>query len=236
MKSNQIITFIMASLLVSGALAADSGNNTVYIDQTNADQSTVSITQTGSNNNVGDSNFTTGTPFVIDGNSMNLTVEQNGMNNSITGNFIGGNSTANILQDGNTNSTNLNMGNFGTSSGVYNLTVTGSSNNTNLNIGITKDASNYKYGATLTGSNNNLTSNINSKNTDNMFIVTGSTNTITTTQIGANGTFQTGGHNINSNIIGSNNSLTVLQDGTTNPNGISINVTGNSTTTNIIQQ
>lgn len=235
MKSNQVITFIMASLLVSGALAADSGNNTVYIDQTNADQSTVSITQTGSNNNVGDSNFVTGTPFVIDGNSMNLTIEQNGMNNSILGNFIGGNSTASILQDGNSNSNNLNMGNFGTSSGAYNLSVTGDNNNTNLNIGITRDSSNYKYGAVLTGGNNNLTSNVNSKNTDNMFIVTGGSNNITTTQIGAGGTIQSGGHNIKSSIIGSNNALTVLQDGTTNPNSISINVTGNSTTTNIIQ-
>jgi len=230
----KLITFVMALLLV-GSAVADSGGNSVYIDQTNADQSSVSITQTGSNNNFGESNFTTGAPFVIDGNSMNLTVNQNGMNNSITGNFIGGNSTASLTQDGNTNSTNLNMGNFGTSSGVYNLFVTGDSNNTNLNIGITKDASNYKYAAQLTGSNNNLTSNINSKNTDNMFLVTGSTNNITTTQIGSNGTIQTGGHNINSSIIGSNNALTVLQDGTTNPNSISVNVTGNSTTTNIIQ-
>jgi len=224
----------MALLLVGSAMA-DSGGNSVYIDQTNADRSSVSITQTGSNNNFGDSNFNTGAPFVIEGNSMNLTATQNGMNNSITGNFIGGNSTTTILQDGNTNNTNLNMGNFGTSTGVYNLSVTGDNNNTHLNIGTTRDASNYKYGAYLTGSTNNLTSNINSKNTDNMFLVTGSTNTITTTQIGANGTTLTGGHNIDSTIIGSSNTLSVLQDGVTNPNSIAIHVTGNSTTTNIIQ-
>jgi hypothetical protein len=230
----KLITFVMALLLV-GSAVADSGGNSVYIDQTNADQSTVSITQTGSNNNFGDSNMTTGTPFAIEGNSMILTVLQNGMNNSITGNFIGGNSTADLTQDGNTNTTNLNMGNFGTSSGAYKMFVSGDNNNTYFNIGITRDASNYKYAALLTGSNNNLTNNINSKNTDNMFVVTGSTNTITTTQIGSNGLVQTGGHNINSSIIGSNNALTVLQDGTTNPNSISVNVTGNSTTTNIIQ-
>jgi hypothetical protein len=154
----KLITIVMA-LLLAGSAVADSGGNSVYIDQTNADQSTVSITQTGSNNSFGETNFTTGAAFIIDGNSMNLTVNQNGMNNSITGNFIGGNSTASLTQDGNTNNTNLNMGNFGTSSGYFGLTITGDNNNTNLNIGITRDASNYKYAALLTGSNNNLTNN-----------------------------------------------------------------------------
>ena len=234
MKS-KLITFVMALLLSGGALAVDSGGNSVYIDQTNADQSSVSITQTGSNNNVGDSNFTTGTPFTIDGNSMNLTITQDGMNNSITGNFIGGNSTATIDQTGNSNSTNLNMGNMGTGSGTLGLTVNGDNNTTALNIGVTHDAGNYNYTATLTGGSNALTSNINSKNTTNIFTVTGDSNTVTTTQIGANGTTLTGGHNINASVIGSSNALTVLQNGSTNPNSVSVNVTGSGTTTNIIQ-
>ena len=87
----KLLTLVMGLLLVGSAMA-DSGGNSVYIDQTNADQSTVTITQTGANNTVGDSNTTTGTPFTIDGNSMNLTITQDGMNNSITGNFVGGNS------------------------------------------------------------------------------------------------------------------------------------------------
>ena len=118
----KLITFVMALLLSNFALA-DSGGNSVYIDQTNADQSTVSITQTGSNNNVGDSNVTTGTAFVIDGNSMNLNINQDGMNNSITGNFIGGNSNMTVDQTGNSNSSNFNMGNFGTNSGNKTLTI-----------------------------------------------------------------------------------------------------------------
>ena len=131
----KLITFVMALLLATGALA-DTGGNSVYIDQTNADQSSVTITQTGSNNNVGDSNTQTGTPFTIDGNSMNLTINQDGMNNSITGNFIGGNSTMSIDQTGNSNQTVLNMGNFGTGSGNYTLGVTGSSNQTTLNLSL----------------------------------------------------------------------------------------------------
>jgi hypothetical protein len=230
----KLITFVMALLLVGSAMA-DTGGNSVYIDQTNADQSTVSITQTGSNNNVGDSNMTTGTSFAIDGNSMSLTIDQNGMNNSITGNFIGGNSTANITQDGNTNTSVLNMGNMGTSSGVLDISAIGDNNTTTLNIGITNDSSSYNLSATLTGGSNTLTNNINSKNTTNAFTITGDSNTYTTTQIGANGTVLTGGHNITSSVIGDNNSLTVLQNGVTNPNSVTVNVTGSGTTTSITQ-
>ena len=67
------LTTIVMGLLLAGRALADGGNS-VYIDQTNADQSTVTITQTGSNNNVGDTNTTTGNPFAIDGNSMFLNI------------------------------------------------------------------------------------------------------------------------------------------------------------------
>lgn len=230
----KLFTFVMALLLATGALA-DTGGNSVYIDQTNADQSTVSITQTGSNNNVGDSNTQTGTPFVIDGNSMNLTINQDGMNNSITGNFIGGSSTMSIDQTGNSNQSVLNMGNMGTGSGNYTLNIGGSNNQSTLNIGTTHDAGNYNFSATFTGDSNIMTNTVNSKKTDNTFTVTGDSNTITTTQIGNNGATGSRGHNITSTVIGNSNTLSISQDGVTNPNSVTVNVTGNSTTTNITQ-
>lgn len=230
----KLITFVMALLLSIGAMA-DSGGNSVYIDQTNADQSTVSITQTGSNNNVGDSNISTGNPFVIDGNSMSLTINQNGMNNSITGNFIGGNSTMNLNQDGNSNTSVLNMGNMGTGSGQYSLDLLGNNNSTTLNIGTTHDAGNYNFSAVVTGDSNTMTNTINSKRTNNTFTVTGDSNAITTTQVGNNGTVNSTGHNITSSIIGSSNILNISQDGVTNPNSVTVNVTGSNTTTNITQ-
>jgi hypothetical protein len=232
------LAFVMGLLLASSALAADSGGNLVYIDQTNADNSSVSITQTGSNNQVGDLTLTS--PFLIDGNSMFLTINQDGMSNSILGNFIGGDSTMNILQSGNSNTTNFNMGNFGTNSGTLNLSVTGSNNSTALNIGTTNNSSNYKYDLTINGSNlggngNSVTSNINSTYTNNTILLTGSSNTLTTTQIGAGGTSLVDGHNIKANVIGSNNDMTILQNGTTNPNNVTVNVTGSNTTTAITQ-
>lgn len=230
----KLITLVMALLLATGALA-DSGGNSVYIDQTNADQSTVSITQTGSNNTVGDPTNIGSPAFVIDGNSMFLTINQDGMNNSIMGNFIGGNGTMNVNQTGNTNSTVFNMGSMGTGSGNFNLGIGGSNNASILNIGTTNDAGNYNFLATVTGDSNSLTNNINSKRTDNKFTVTGGSNAITTTQVGNNGTVSTAGHNITSSVIGSSNILNINQSGVTNPNSVTVNVTGSNTTTNITQ-
>jgi hypothetical protein len=231
MKS-KLITFVMG-LLLAVSVWADGGNS-VYIDQTNADQSSVTITQTGSNNNVGDSNTTTGNPFVIDGNSMNLTITQDGMNNSILGNFIGGSSDATISQIGNSNSTVLNYGNFGTSSGTLGISFTGSNNNSILNIGTLHNSSNYLYNLDVTGDHNSITSTINSAYTTNNFTIAGDSNTFTTTQTGF-GTLTGGGHNISANVIGDSNSISVLQDGNTIANSAVINLTGSNSAISITQ-
>ena len=221
--------------VINQSSVGDSGGNSVYIDQTNADNSTVNITQTGANNTVGDPN-NVGTPsFEIEGNSMLFTILQDGMNNAIRGNLIGGGATADITQTGNSNTTDLNMGSMGTGSGTLSLTFTGSNNESLLNIAALHDSSNYSYIATITGSNNILTSTINSKYTDNTFLVTGSYNEITTTQTGANGTNNVVGNNIAISNIGNNNTISVLQDGVTNPNSAIINLTGDNATVNVVQ-
>jgi len=231
MKS-KLITFVMG-LLLAVSVWADGGNS-VYIDQTNADQSTVTITQTGSNNNVGSTNTTTGDAFVIDGNSMNLTITQDGMNNSILGNFIGGNSTATISQLGNSNSTVLNYGNFGTSSGSLGISFTGSNNSSILNIGTLHNSSNYLYNLDVTGDHNSITSTINSAYTTNNFIIAGDHNTMTTTQTGF-GNLSGGGHNINTNVIGDSNTISVIQDGNTISNSAVINLTGSNSAISVTQ-
>jgi hypothetical protein len=221
--------------VINQSSVGDSGGNSVYIDQTNADNSTVNITQTGANNTVGDPN-NVGTPsFEIEGNSMLFTILQDGMNNAIRGNLIGGGATADITQTGNSNTTDLNMGSMGTGSGTLSLTFTGSNNESLLNIAALHDSSNYSYIAAITGSNNILTSTINSKYTDNTFLVTGSYNEITTTQTGANGTNNVVGNNIAISNIGNNNTISVLQDGVTNPNSAIVNLTGDNATVNVVQ-
>lgn len=232
MKS-KLITFVMGLLLAVGALAADSGGNSVYLDQTGADTSSVSITQTGSNNVLGGD--ITGGAFAIDGGGVTFTATQNGMGNAIYGNFIGAYSTGTISQDGNSNTTTLTMGNLGTDNGLLSISMAGNSNTNTLNIGGTHNASNYNYSLSITGDSNTVTSTVNSKNTYNSITLAGNSNTVTTTQIGADGTALTGGHSLTLNTIGSGNTITTLQNGTTTPNTAIINVTGNNSSVAVTQ-
>jgi hypothetical protein len=230
-----VLLGIMSLLLASTAYAQSSGNNSVYIDQTNADNSVTLITQTGSGNTIGDRNDMITPAFAIEGNSMILTISQDGMNNQIIGNFIGGDSTATITQTGNTNYHKNNQGNFGTNSGVLTATQVGDNNNTEMNFATTNNAGNYNYMLLVTGSYNNVTSTMNSKYIVNNISITGDYNNFTTTQIGANGTSNTPGHQITSTIIGSNNAVVITQNGTTTPNMVTLNVTGSNTSTTITQ-
>lgn len=228
------------ALLLSNAYAVDSGGNSVYVDQTNADLSSLTITQTGSGNMIGDPASLIMPAFVIDGNSMILTMTQDGMNNTIIGNFIGGNGNGNITQIGNTNTTKLNMGNFGTGSGNLSKTMYGDNNYTELNIGTTANAGNYNYtlnigSGTQTSSSNSVISTINSKYTDNTITVLGNSNTITTAQSGADGTSLTRGHQLSLNVIGSSNTFSITQDGVTSPNVIAINHTGSNSSITVTQ-
>ena len=231
----KIMPFVVSLLLSTGAFAVDSGKNSVFIDQTNADNSSISITQTGYGNSVGDLTNLVVPQFKIDGNNMDMTVTQNGMNNIITGNFIGGASTATVSQIGSGNSLVLNQGNFGTAAGTMNLSFTGDNNATTFNMATLHDTSSYQYTLTVGGNQNNITSTMNSKYIQNSIAITGNGNTYTTTQTGVNGTPLVVGHNITSTIIGNNNTTSITQNGTTTPNTVTLNVTGNNTATTIIQ-
>jgi hypothetical protein len=236
------IVITMALTFIMGLVGAvDSGSNSVYIDQTNADLSTVTITQAGSGNAFGDPNDQIAPAFVVDGNNMQLTVSQDGMNNSIIGNFIGGDSVANIRQYGNTNATTLNMGNLGTNGGTLGIDINGDNNTTTLNIGTTGQADNYVYqlniGSTYsngistdnqsTSSYNTVVSNINSTNVDTKIAIAGNRNNITTTQSGASG------HKIELNVIGGYNAVSITQDGVTNANTAIVNITGSGVSGNL---
>lgn len=230
-----IISNVMSLLFVGSALANGGGNNSIYIDQTNADNSTVMITQTGSGNAVGDRSNLITPAFVIDGNAMNLTIVQDGMNNSIIGNFIGGDSAATITQTGSGNNLSLTQGNFGTNGGLLNITKTGDNNNVSLTMASTANTNNYNYSLTVAGNTNTVTSTMNSKYIMNTVSLTGNNNTITTNQSGANGTASMPGHKIELSVIGNLNAISITQNGTALPNIVTLNVAGNSTSTTIVQ-
>jgi len=233
--SSKLLTILVVALSSTAALAQSTASgNSVYIDQTNADNSTVSITQAGAGNIVGDPNSLTNPQFTIDGNAMNLTIMQDGMNNAIYGNFIGGDSTGNINQTGNSNTTRLNYGNLGSNGGTLGISINGDNNSTLLNIGQTGDASNYNYSLNIagagsgTGSGNTVVSSINSRNATQAIAITGNNNSVTTAQSGASG------HSINLNVIGGSNTVGITQDGAA-ANSAIVNVTGNSAIVNVTQ-
>ena len=228
------ITLLLIITTISSSMA-DSGGNSVYIDQTNADNSVVTITQTGSNNRVGDPDSSSAPAFQIDGNTILATIIQDGIDNALTGMIIGGDSTVNFTQTGNSNSSALNMGSMGTDTGTLTMDITGNSNTTIMNIGSTNNSSNYDYNLSMTGNNNTLTSNINSTFTVDTFTITGSNNAITTTQIGAGGSSTVDGHNIAVSNIGNFNTIEITQDGTTNPDSAIVNLTGDNATVSITQ-
>ena len=225
---------IMSLLFITNA-CADGGGNSVYIDQTNADQSSLSITQTGSGNQVGDRTDLITPAFAIEGNNMDLTIIQDGMNNTVVGNFIGGDSLGSITQTGSNNIFKLNQGNFGTNSGKLDATFTGDSNQAEINMGTTASTNNYDYKLSVTGNLNNITSTLNSKYIVNDITIAGNSNALTTVQNGVNGTSATPGHKITTTVIGDNNILSITQNGTTTPNIVTLNVTGTGTNTTIIQ-
>lgn len=241
LKFGKIVTAIALTFIMGLTGAVDSGSNSVYIDQTNADLSTVSITQAGSGNVFGDPNNQVTPAFVVDGNNMELTVLQDGMNNTISGNFIGGDSIANIRQYGNTNTITLNMGNLGTNGGILGVDINGDENTTTLNIGTTGQADNYVYqlniGSTYSNGNstdnqstssyNTVVSNINSTNVETKIAIAGNRNNITTSQSGASG------HKIELNVIGGYNAVSITQDGVTNANTAIVNITGSGVSGNL---
>ena len=236
-KTVRLFTMSILSLLMFSAYAngAGGGNNSVYIDQTAADNSTITIKQTGAGNQVGDRSDLLAPSFLIDGNNMNLIIEQDGMNNTVVGNFIGGDSNLTVYQTGSGNLSRFTMGNFGTSAGNATVTLNGDNNTTEWTMGNVAYTADYNYTLTVTGGSNQITSTMNSRYIHNTIAITGNSNQFTTVQAGASGTALTPGHKIESTIIGDGNAINITQNGTASPNIITLNITGSNTVTNITQ-
>lgn len=237
-KVTRLFVMSILSLLMISAYAQSAsggGNNSVYIDQTGADNSTITIKQTGAGNQVGDRSDLLAPSFKIDGNNMNLIIEQDGMNNTVVGNFIGGDSNLTVYQTGSGNLSRFTMGNFGTSAGNATVTLTGDNNTTEWTMGNLSHTGDYNYTLTVNGGSNQITSTMNSRYIHNTITITGNSNQFTTVQAGASGTALTPGHKIESTIIGNGNAINITQNGTASPNIVTLNVTGSNTVTNITQ-
>ena len=200
---NAIKALFVMSLMASSLAYGQSTTNSIYIDQVGGN-STIDIRQKGQNNRIGSEQARVS----IQGNAMNVTVDQNGNNNNITGKIE---QADNVVEDvtltGDGNTINYDVGDSGSVAGsTKTLAVTGDSNTLNFNQGTS---------ASATGATQNIT-------------VTGDTNTIT------HASTATGTTTMNATITGNLNNLSVTQSGITTQS-VNLNASGNSNTITVTQ-
>lgn len=207
---------LLGLLWTSSALSND-----IYIEQS-GDNLTLSVTQEGTGNEVG--NSTTGVS--ITGDDMNLTISQVGNTNTVEMSVTGDNYTGNIDVTGSSNTVTLNCdsvgsGNCGTVTNT--LTLTGNSNTLTLNVGETNDASDSNITYSVTGSSNTITGTVDGTNVTASTTISGSTNTHDVTISGGG----VSGHSLTHSHTGGLGSFTLNQSGI-NDTTVNLTTSGNN--------
>lgn len=218
---NAIKALFVMSLMASSLVYGQATTNSIYIDQVGGN-STIEIRQKGQNNRIGSEQARVS----IQGNAMNVTVDQNGNNNNITGKIE---QADNVVEDvtltGDGNTINYDVGASGSVAGsTKTLAVTGDSNTLNFNQGTTSSSTGATQNITVTGDGNTYTSNINADDVVNTVAIAGDSNTMTMTQQG------TAGKNADVTVTGSSNTLTINQKSTNNVDAVNVTHTGSGNT------
>lgn len=216
----------LSLLMVMISSTAIANPNAIYIEQV-GEASTITVTQTGQNNTIGSENDR----FTLGGNAQDITITQTGSNNILTGRITNAASVNyNVNVTGNSNENIFNTGSVASVAGTtQNLTINGDNNQTTFNHGDISSATNATLNYTFTGDYNTSTTNINTDDVVNTVHVTGDQNVITTTQNGY------AGKNIDMNVIGSLNTITIDQKSTLNVDTLKLNTTGTGGIINITQ-
>jgi hypothetical protein len=175
--------------------------NEIYVEQV-GDSSTISITQDGSGNKVGDSL----TPVFIGGGSNTVTIDQIGSNNELA--MVVNGASASVIVD-TTGSGNIQTIDCGTTStagcsgSTIKQVVSGDDNIITQNLGA---GANHNSEITVTGSTNTIThTSTNTGVTSAIITATGDTNNIGVTQSG------TLPQSITVNSTGNSNNITINQ-------------------------
>lgn len=230
MKHQFIRAFILLTLLAITAR----GQNQLYVNQIST-SGTTKLVQTGTSNKIGSS----GTPSEITSDNVNFELRQVGNSNESDFSFIGNNLTLLSLTTGNSNISKMYM--TGASNDI-NLAFTGNSNNFLLNkTGITGSAvksnaisSNIDF--IVAGNSNILKFGIDDGKYNVLnYNIVGSTNTVTSKQVGNPSGAQAGtGHDQTVTITGSTNTLDIYQAGIEKQTAV-LNLTGSSNTVTVQQ-
>jgi hypothetical protein len=209
-------------VIFNGPVFAQTANS-VYIEQIGSN-STITATQTGSNNMLG----TNTTSAYFSGNNQTVAMTQIGSNNTANMNIQGANANVSALVTGSLNTTTINCGNAPTSSctdGVLSANATGD-NNTITVAAVSKSTATVD----VTGSNNSVAI---SNSTTNLLgararVTTtgGDYNAVTVDQNGP-----AGGNGFDATVLvtGANNTIGVTQSGTIDST-VNIKSTGSNNT------
>ena len=205
--------------LATPAMATSTTNN-VYIEQVGSG-STITITQQGLGNEVGNANTAT----TLSGNGQSVTISQIGSQNTHVVDVEGINSTVNSAVAGDNNAVTINCGASGTTACTdSNLTANATGNGNTLNLGMgTKSTGSI----IANGDHNNLS--IQSTTTNMMgatasISATGGGNTVSVSQSGTAGA---NGYTADVQVTGSSNNIGVTQSGTVDSN-VSVHSTGSN--------
>jgi hypothetical protein len=197
---------------------ANAASNNIYVDQI-GDGSTISITQTGSGNQLGSTN----NRATLNGNNNNITVQQIGNSNVTNLNVQGDGATVSSIINGNSNQSTIDCS--GCTGATISKTITGNGNEVSItNDGMADTVVN------VTSDNNTVTLTNNSTATagvvNRIDISGGNGNQVVADQTGA---ASTTGHSLDLTITGAMNTATIKQGGTVDSK-VNTTITGSSNT------
>lgn len=210
---------LIMTLMTSSLAYAQSTTNSIYIDQV-GDGSTITLTQEGQGNQIGDRS--TQSPVNLQGDGQVVTVTMTGNQNSLTGDIKQSDgSTTDVTTTGDSNKLVFDVGNSASTSGSSStIVVTGSSNELNLTQGATSSATSLTQTLTVTGDLNKYTSTIEANDVVNTVTVSGDSNEFNVLQNGHSG------KNIDMTVTGNQNIFDINQKSTLNIDSIKINTVG----------
>lgn len=221
-----LIMSLMALPHAAFAQATSSTANSIFINQV-GDANDITLTQQGQGNAIGSE----AARFSIQGSNQVITSMQDGNNNTIDGKIEqADNINYNFTSTGDSNKWVFLVGDAASVAGSNStVAVTGDSNQLTFNQGTTSSATGATQNITISGDLNKYTSTINADDVTNTVTATGSHNEITVTQLGE------AGKNVNMQLQGDTNKITIDQKSTLNVDSLHLNTTGSNNTISVHQ-
>ena len=228
MKILKLLT--LAMMLNVSLYGAD---NEIYIDQS-GDTANIDLEQLGSGNIIGGLDSTAGslTPLDLDGNTLDLILNQIGDSNTFLGDILGDNITGYFNFDGNSNAFTIQVdptNTYGADSSDFDVQVNGDSNTFTLDVATDSMASSTDLDWIINGSSNTLDFDINYDGGTSYVDIDGDSNSVT-----FDGSGYAGGY-FYLDQTGDSRTFNIQQLSTLNNDWLKILSTGDSGTVCVIQ-